>query len=160
MLTTEKIDGFTKLNFFLSNFYPCRPKDITLKFLYEEDEGSYRTVEHAYQAAKFESREMRLLIQSAKTPSDAKHVGHSCGMRSDWTQIRISVMSKLLKQKFADPMLRTLLLRTGDAELIEGNYWKDTFWGVSLKDGKGRNHLGKLLMRLRFQLRQLELPLE
>ena len=31
--------------------------------------------------------------------------------------------------------------------LIEGNWWKDTYWGVC--DGKGQNKLGELLMKVR-----------
>jgi predicted NAD-dependent protein-ADP-ribosyltransferase YbiA (DUF1768 family) len=36
---------------------------------------------------------------------------------------------------------------TGDAELVEGNTWNDRFWGVCR--GKGRNELGRILMRVR-----------
>jgi predicted NAD-dependent protein-ADP-ribosyltransferase YbiA (DUF1768 family) len=32
-------------------------------------------------------------------------------------------------------------------ELIEGNWWGDTYWGVC--NGVGENHLGKLLMKIR-----------
>lgn len=35
-------------------------------------------------------------------------------------------------------------------ELIEGNYWHDTYWGVC--EGVGENHLGKLLMEIRNEL--------
>ena len=44
------------------------------------------------------------------------------------------------------------LLATGEEELIEGNYWHDTCWGVCncAKCGdKGENRLGKLLMEVR-----------
>ena len=47
--------------------------------------------------------------------------------------------------------LKKKLLDTGDQELIEGNYWNDTFWGVC--EGKGQNHLGKILMQIREELR-------
>jgi predicted NAD-dependent protein-ADP-ribosyltransferase YbiA (DUF1768 family) len=46
------------------------------------------------------------------------------------------------------------LLETGDAELIEGNDWGDTFWGVC--GGKGNNFLGKLLMEVRKELRSAQ----
>ncbi len=39
------------------------------------------------------------------------------------------------------------LLATGDAELIEGNTWNDTEWGIC--NGIGDNKLGKILMRIR-----------
>ena len=60
-------------------------------------------------------------------------------------------MKILLRQKFGDAWLRAKLLATGDAELIEGNYWHDTFWGMC--NGKGENHLGRLLMEVRSELR-------
>jgi len=53
--------------------------------------------------------------------------------------------------------MKIKLLETGDRELIEGNYWKDTFWGVykdPLGHKHGLNHLGKLLMRIRFEIKE------
>jgi hypothetical protein len=32
---------------------------------------------------------------------------------------------------------------------MEGNHWKDTFWGVQLSDYKGANVLGQILMKVR-----------
>jgi predicted NAD-dependent protein-ADP-ribosyltransferase YbiA (DUF1768 family) len=56
-----------------------------------------------------------------------------------------------VKDKFSrNPELRVKLLNTGDLQLVEGNYWGDTFWGVC--NGKGENHLGKILMRVRKEL--------
>ena len=56
-------------------------------------------------------------------------------------------MRTALQLKFSDPTLRAQLIATGDAELIEGNTWNDTFWGVCR--GTGKNMLGTLLMELR-----------
>ena len=61
------------------------------------------------------------------------------------------LMKRLLKMKFAIPELKEMLLATGDEELVEGNYWRDTIWGVC--DGVGENHLGKMLMEIREDLR-------
>lgn len=61
-------------------------------------------------------------------------------------------MHDLVLRKFtAHPDLTELLLVTGDAELIEGNTWGDTTWGVCR--GKGENLLGKILMAVRETLR-------
>lgn len=61
-------------------------------------------------------------------------------------------MEELLRIKFSgiDPFLTRALLETGDAELIEGNTWNDTFWGVC--NGEGENNLGRLLMKVREEL--------
>ena len=56
-------------------------------------------------------------------------------------------MRDALIQKFSDKKLQKKLIDTGDAELIEGNWWGDKFWGVC--EGEGENHLGKLLMEVR-----------
>ena len=56
-------------------------------------------------------------------------------------------MEGLLRKKFSDPSLKNLLDNTKGIELVEGNTWKDTFWGVY--NGNGKNMLGKLLMKIR-----------
>ena len=56
-------------------------------------------------------------------------------------------MESLVREKFTDPMLRLQLMATGSEELVEGNTWSDTFWGVC--NGEGGNHLGKILMKVR-----------
>ena len=38
--------------------------------------------------------------------------------------------------------------------LEEGNTWHDTFWGVDAKTGEGQNHLGKILMKIREELKE------
>ena len=47
--------------------------------------------------------------------------------------------------------LKTNLLKTGDAMLIEGNTWGDRIWGQV--NGVGENNLGKILMRIREELK-------
>ncbi|KAG9001332.1 hypothetical protein FRB94_004825 [Tulasnella sp. JGI-2019a] len=49
--------------------------------------------------------------------------------------------------------LRKELLSTGDADLVEDAGANDAFWGNGA-DGKGRNELGKALMRLRDHFRK------
>ena len=58
-------------------------------------------------------------------------------------------MEFLLRQKFSDQnkVLKEKLLATGEAEIVEGNDWDDTFFGVC--NGVGENQLGKLLMKIR-----------
>jgi len=47
--------------------------------------------------------------------------------------------------------LREKLLETDNRQLVEGNWHGDTFWGAC--GGKGQNHLGKILMEVREELR-------
>ena len=43
------------------------------------------------------------------------------------------------------------MIETGDEYLEEGNTWGDRIWGTV--NGKGQNNLGKILMRVREELR-------
>jgi predicted NAD-dependent protein-ADP-ribosyltransferase YbiA (DUF1768 family) len=47
-----------------------------------------------------------------------------------------------------------MLLATGDAEIQEGNTHGDLYWGVDLHTGEGENVLGKLLMKVREEVKQ------
>ena len=61
-------------------------------------------------------------------------------------------MRAALRAKFTQhPALRSLLVGTGDAELIEHTA-NDRYWADG-GDGRGKNMLGKLLMELRAHLR-------
>lgn len=137
------IDQFDGKSRFLSNFFPV------VIFL---DEKSYPSVEHAYQAAKSHNPYERERIREMKTPGQAKRAGRQLTLREDWESIKLDIMYNLLCQKFSfiNPILRIRLLATGDEELIEGNSWKDYFWGVC--NGIGQNNLGKLLMRVRKEI--------
>ena len=138
-----KIDSFSGIFHFLSNFHPA-------PLLYEGIE--YPTSEHAYQAAKTLDTDQRLNIAMLETPSEAKKYGQSVTQRTAWYDIKIGVMGEILLAKFKqNPDLTEKLLATDDAILIEGNTWGDTFWGVC--DGRGENHLGQLLMEIREALR-------
>lgn len=79
---------------------------------------------------------------------EAKKLGRKVALREDWDKIKLDVMKKVLEMKFLqNPDIKQKLIDTGDSELVEGNWWNDTFWGVCR--GEGENHLGKLLMELR-----------
>ena len=58
-----------------------------------------------------------------------------------------------VKANYADyEDLKQQLLATGELVLEEGNIWGDTFWGVDAQTREGRNHLGRILMRVRKEL--------
>lgn len=140
------INSFTGSYRFLSNFYHS---PIVV------DGIKYKTVEHAFQAMKATNTKDAKMIADASTPKEAKRLGRSIKMRSNWNPIRLDVMLRLLRLKFKNPTLRKALLDTGSRELIEGNDWGDKFWGKVGNEGK--NHLGQLLMQVRNEVRQVEL---
>ena len=135
---TKIIDSFSGNHRFLSNFWPC---SVML------DGEEYQSVEHAYVAAKTTDIVLRSIIQDCPTAGKVKQLGRKIKLRADWEEIKLSVMEDLLRQKFSEKTLKQRLLETKGYELIEGNHWNDTFWGVC--NGVGSNNLGKLLMKIR-----------
>ena len=127
---------------YLSNFWLCK---VVL------DKVIYPSVENAYQAAKTLDLEERKKFEKC-FPYEAKKFGRKVVMRPDWDDVKLDIMYDLVSQKFKNHYdVQTWLLRTGNANIIEGNYWKDTFWGVC--GGVGENHLGKIIMRVRSEIR-------
>lgn len=130
---------------FLSNFYES---------VLEYEGVKYPTVEHAFQAAKTQDSETRRQIAKMQTPSEAKAAGNRNGILKDfdpigWELRKDKVMEELLRIKFQNPDLKNLLAQTGNAKLIEGNTWGDTYWGVDLETGEGANKLGVILEGIR-----------
>lgn len=140
------ITSFTGEHRFLSNFFAMR-EDEPIRM------GSmvFPTVEHAYQASKTWIEDERERIRCAITPGRAKRLGQHVTLAPNWEARKVREMRGLLRQKFNYPRLSALLLATGNAELVEGNHWGDTFWG-QCPVGTGLNTLGKLLMEVRDDL--------
>jgi ribA/ribD-fused uncharacterized protein len=112
-------------------------------------ERPYPTVENAYQAAKTLDKDARLIFETC-TPREAKKLGYKLKLRPDWDKAKLQIMSWLNHQKYCIPEYKAKLKATGNQNLIEGNTWGDTFWGIC--DGVGENHLGRILMKIREEL--------
>lgn len=139
----NKISSFRGPNYFLSNFYPS----------FVEFEGlRYPAVEDAFQAAKTLDKNERIQFTIMPSPADAKRAGRHLKLRPDWEEVKIDIMYQIVKSKFSIPYLKSELLATGSAELEEGNTHGDRFWGTVA--GEGRNELGKILMKVRDELKE------
>jgi ribA/ribD-fused uncharacterized protein len=138
----KPIDSFKGENKFLSNMSESS---------FRVGQETYPTVEHFYQAMKTTNLEEQAAVLAAKTPAEAKKIGKTVTLRTNWKKLKIEIMEVGLRAKFQqNPELKKKLIDTGDVDLIEGNTWGDTFWGQV--DGKGENNLGKLLMKIRDEL--------
>jgi len=127
----------------LSNFHP-----VKIKF----DGLIFNSVEAAYVAAKTTDRTLREKISLLSSPGECKRFGRKLDIREDWEAVKVDAMRFFLKQKFThNSFLGNKLLSTGSCQIVEGNTWGDTFWGVC--NGKGDNTLGNLLMEIREELR-------
>ncbi|KAL1740309.1 hypothetical protein HDZ31DRAFT_68060 [Schizophyllum fasciatum] len=118
----------------------------------------YPTSEHLFQALKFlphkpqVAEHIRTISPSPRAAFTEAHRFQK-EVRKDWSKVNVKMMEIAIESKFTQhASLRQELLATGNAELVEDSA-QDAFWGVG-PNGKGRNELGKALMRLRTQLRQ------
>lgn len=137
----KKIDRFRDDYYFLSNMYPA-----TVEFEGKE----YLNAEAAFQAAKCLDQTQREKFTQL-SGYQAKKLGRKVELRPDWEEAKLEIMYQCVWSKFRkNKALKEKLRATGDAELVEGNTWNDTFWGVC--DGVGKNHLGKILMDVRTRI--------
>jgi ribA/ribD-fused uncharacterized protein len=144
----DEINSFQGKNSFLSNFY--------LSTFTDNEGREWPTVEHYYQAHKADNKKDFELVASSFSPGKAKRNGSKVKIRSDWNEVKNDIMFSALKMKFEqNPDLKKSLVYTGDALLIEGNTWGDTYWGYDINLKKGHNVLGKQLMILRDQYKLL-----
>lgn len=137
----DAITSFTGAYRWLSNFAEC-----SVKFQGEV----YRTVEHAYQAAKSEDPLYREIVRNCKTPGEAKRFGRVAPISEGWAERKENVMLELTRKKYQHEYYRQLLIATGSLNIVEGNNWGDNFWGVC--NGEGLNKLGLIIMTVRDEI--------
>lgn len=139
------INQFRGVNAFLSNMYPCELTYNGIKF---------NNLESLFQSFKAIDKQHEYGGLVGKV---AKAKGRKEKLPANWNEVRVELMYGCLYLKFSqNPKLLERLLATGNEELVEGNTWHDTFWGVcTCRECKGRgdNILGKLLMKVREELR-------
>lgn len=139
----------------LTNFYENWRKKKTVHVPVHYKGHNYKTSEHAFQGAKFDTKETRKIVHQiiqAPTARDAFDIAqaNSNHIRPDWHQMKDQVMYDIVKAKFSDKHLKKVLLKTGDRYLIEASPY-DAYWGWG-QNHQGENKLGKILMRVRYEL--------
>jgi len=114
----------------------------------------WKTTEHYFQAQKFSGSEYANKIRKATSPMKAAELGRTrkVKIRPNWDNMKDNVMYEALEAKFTQhKKLKELLLSTAEKILIEHTE-NDSYWGDG-GNGKGKNRLGKLLMKLRTELK-------
>lgn len=136
--------SFRGEKWFLSNMYPCKVMINVDGKLYE-----MKSSESVFQALRSPDRLAEFIPLNG---FEAKKHAKSCKCRDDWFSVSIDIMRYALHCKFTqNPDLAAKLIAL-DGDIVEENEWYDTFWGTC--NGVGENHLGKLLMELRDELRK------
>lgn len=129
----------------LSNFATC---------YVELDGTTYFSVEHAYMSAKSDDPQWKEFCRTEHQAGNVKKASRLITLKPDWETKKVLIMQTLLEQKFSTYPFNRQLLATDDMEIQEGNTWGDTFWGVDLKTGRGKNMLGKMIMEIRSRLKE------
>lgn len=119
-----------------------------------------RTVEALYQSFKFTSHpEIQQVIIEQKSPMAAKYkaIKYKEFIRKDWDEIKLSIMEWCVRVKISQnySTFGSKLLETADLMIVEYSS-RDSFWGADYIDNNslsGENHLGKILMKLREELK-------
>jgi len=121
---------------------------------------AYASSEHAFQCAKARRAEVRAWIAAAPTAMLAAAAGDALGPEDtvpDWAERMVPLMLAVLRAKFTQHRdIAALLVGTGEARLVEiapednpvNRYWSEV-------DGAGLNVLGKLLMEVRAEIRDI-----
>jgi ribA/ribD-fused uncharacterized protein len=118
------------------------------------DDARWPTVEHYYQAQKFADPQLRTAIRKAEKPVIAKSLADKskAAIRPDWDAVKDEVMYRAVRRKFElHAELQALLLATGEEDIAESAP-NDYYWGVG-REGTGQNRLGKIIERIRAELR-------
>lgn len=129
---------------------------------------SFQTTEQAFMWAKaqlFGDKDSARLILAEKNPAKAKELGRGVkGFNpTHWDINKEFLMYEVNLAKYSQfDDYKAVLLSTGEKRLVEVN-GKDTIWGIGLyandprvldeKQWRGQNLLGKVLMRVREELK-------
>ncbi|MCD5390148.1 MAG: NADAR family protein [Candidatus Pacebacteria bacterium] len=129
----------------LSNFWP-----VQIKY----KDRVFHNVENAYHSEKSDDSFYKDFCAFEADPRIVKERQlDMITLRSDWDDVKVEIMEKLTRIKYQNLELRQKLLDTGDQEIQEGNSWNDIYWGINLETGKGENILGKIIMKIRNEIK-------
>lgn len=155
----------TEIHFYRASERPYGALSNLFRRPIEFEGEAFATSEHAYQAGKARKPEVRTWLMNAPSPALLAMAAHGLyywDVAPGWSRTKFDRMRQVLRAKFTQhDDLRTLLLSTGDARLIETatvDNEVNRLWGEV--NGEGRNMLGVLLMDLRDQLREEALTSE
>ena len=126
----------------------------------------YISTENFYQAMKFDETDLIRLNDGNYVLSLRKHIAQNLSPKQSkvfgknhpmtntvFEQCKLDIMLYAQREKYKQEPFKSRLLETGDCHVEEGNWWNDKFWGTDMKTREGENHLGKIIMKVRDELR-------
>lgn len=115
----------------------------------------YKTVEHYYQSEKFADEKIKKEILNAKTPKIASNIGRDRNnpRKDNFKNIKLDVMYEGILEKFRQNReIACKLIETRNQEIIEATI-DEYYWGIG-KNKTGQNNIGKILVRVREQIKK------
>ncbi len=118
----------------------------------------YPTVEHAYQALKYTDPKIIEEIKNAVSPVKAWQISQSYKHLQTPTFKKLEVMKMLMQLKTEQHKdIQKALIDSKDLEIVKHIITYppgDGFWDDG-EDGKGLNHIGKMWMEIRQELKNI-----
>jgi ribA/ribD-fused uncharacterized protein len=111
------------------------------------------TIEHYYQAFKFDDSDYQMKILAAETAAQAKNLGNALlkRKRADFKQVRTTLITRAAyTQAKTYKSISDRILETGSEKLVENSQF-DYYWGCG-RDHRGDNHYGQTMMKIRSKL--------
>jgi hypothetical protein len=146
-------DGENSL--FTSRTDPHNPFGTYARYSFELEGKLWPSVEHYFQGMKFTDDVHKEQVRNAISPTEARKLGRKRrkSFRSDWKQVRETVMTRGVYTRCRTHLeLTEALLNTGDQKIVENSNF-DYFWGCG-RDRRGDNKYGIVLMNVRAKLQE------
>lgn len=138
-----------------SRFDESSPFSTVSQHSFQLEDRIWPTVEHYYQAHKFEGLATESAVLSAASGKHAYKLGNRWFQRKvkGWKEKRRVWMTRGIYRKVMEyDEIKTALLDTQDELIIETSMY-DHFWGLG-RDQRGENMLGKIWMDVRSKVQE------
>ncbi len=121
------------------------------------DGREWATIEHYFQANKFDDEAYKERVRVAVSPKKARQLGRAKlakrKIRKDWRDVKTTIMTRAVYTcARTHETLQKELAESGQLPLFESNNY-DYYWGCG-RDRRGQNHYGKVLMQVRNKLNE------